>query len=128
MAVPNVGVLGSHGASAVPLLATLVAWGKAGLAARIERCVDLAAELAQFVRQDSRMLLLAEPQSGIVVWRPKDATLFDKIRQSLPSGSASMTTLGGERWFRNVAANPNADVRLLQDKVREAMVSAQASG
>jgi L-2,4-diaminobutyrate decarboxylase len=30
LAVPNVGVLGSHGATEVPLLATLLAWGRAG--------------------------------------------------------------------------------------------------
>ena len=41
LATPNVGVLGSHGAVAVPLLATLLAWGREGLAARIERCLSL---------------------------------------------------------------------------------------
>ena len=42
LAVPNVGVLGSHGAVAVPLLATLMAWGRSGLEARIDRTMGIA--------------------------------------------------------------------------------------
>jgi len=124
LAVPNVGVLGSHGATAVPLLATLLAWGRSGLAARIERCVELAGRFAQFVRDDARLELLAPPQTAIVAWRPRDAATFERIRQALPPGSTSTTTLGGEPWFRNVAANPNADVGLLAQAVRRALDAA----
>ena len=42
LSVPNVGVLGSHGAIAVPLLATLMSWGQSGLAERIDRTMVLA--------------------------------------------------------------------------------------
>lgn len=121
LAVPNVGVLGSHGATAVPLLATLLAWGRSGLAARIERCVDLAERFAQFVRDDARLELLAPPQSAIVAWRPRQAAAFERVRESLPPGSTSTTMLAGEPWFRNVAANPDADVQLLADAVRRAL-------
>lgn len=124
LAVPNVGVLGSHGATAVPLLATLLAWGRSGVAARIERCVELAGRFAQFVRDDARLELLAPPQTAIVAWRPRDATAFERIRQALPPGSTSTTTLGGEPWFRNVAANPNADVGLVTQAVRRALDAA----
>lgn len=41
LATPNVGVLGSHGAAATALLATLLAWGREGVAQRIEHCMDL---------------------------------------------------------------------------------------
>jgi L-2,4-diaminobutyrate decarboxylase len=121
LAVPNVGVLGSHGASAVPLLATLLAWGRSGLAARIERCVELAGRFAQSVRDDARLELLAPPQTAIVAWRPRDTTAFERIRKALPPASTSTTTLGGEPWFRNVAANPNADVGLVTQAVRRAL-------
>ena len=67
LTVPNVGVLGSHGAAAVPLLATLLAWGRTGIAARIERCVSLADRVADFVDSESRLRLLAAPRTGIVV-------------------------------------------------------------
>lgn len=121
LTVPNVGVLGSHGATAVPLLATLLAWGRSGLAARIERCVDLAERFAQFVRDDARLQLLAPPQTAIVAWRPRQAAAFERVRRALPPGSTSTTTLGGEPWFRNVAANPDADVQWLVDTVRQAL-------
>lgn len=121
LAVPNVGVLGSHGATAVPLLATLLAWGREGLAARIEHCVRLAEQLAEFVEGDSRLVLLAAPQTGIVVWRPGDSATFDGVSRNLPIGAASTTTIAGERWFRSVAANPNADIKLLISGLRKAI-------
>jgi len=121
LAVPNVGVLGSHGASAVPLLATILAWGREGLSARIEHCMDLAKQLAEFVLGDSRLVLLTAPQTGIVIWRPSDNTAFDCISQNLPAGAASTITIGGERWFRNVAANPNADINLIISAIRKAI-------
>ncbi len=121
LAVPNVGVLGSHGATAVPLLATLLAWGRAGIAARIERCVSLADRLAEFVDSDSRLRLLAQPRTGIVVWRPRDSGKFDRLSRKLPTGATSITTIAGERWFRMVAANPNADIDLLIGGIQKAI-------
>lgn len=123
LALPNVGLLGSHGATAVPLLATLLAWGREGLAARIDHCMAQAEQLADFVQGDARLVLLARPASGVVVWRPADGEVgFDRLQARLPAGSASVTVLGGERWFRNVSANPNADV----GQVVEGMIKALA--
>lgn len=113
LATPNVGVLGSHGAAATALLATLLAWGREGVAQRIEHCVDLARCLRDFVATDERLELYAEPQTGIVVWRPKDENLFDQVLQQLPVGSTSTTSIAGVKWLRNVAANPGADIELL---------------
>lgn len=120
LAVPNIGVLGSHGAVAVPLLATLLAWGRQGLAERIERCMRFAEMLATFVRDDPRLVLLGAPQTGVVVWRPRQQADFDRIAAMLPVGAVSTTVLSGTRWFRNVAANPNADVRLLTQAIQRA--------
>jgi L-2,4-diaminobutyrate decarboxylase len=58
-------------------------------------------------------VLLAEPQTGIVAWRPSDTATFESVSHHLPAGAASMTKIVGERWFRSVAANPNADIKLL---------------
>ncbi|MGS0754468.1 pyridoxal phosphate-dependent decarboxylase family protein [Roseateles sp. GG27B] len=113
LATPNVGVLGSHGAAATALLATLLAWGREGVAQRIEHCMDLARCLRDFVATDERLELYAEPQTGIVVWRPKDENLFDQVLQQLPVGSTSTTSIAGVKWLRNVAANPGADIELL---------------
>jgi L-2,4-diaminobutyrate decarboxylase len=121
LATPNVGVLGSHGATATALLATLLAWGHQGVAQRIEHCMDLARCLRDFVAADERLELYAEPQTGIVVWRPKDDRLFDQVLQQLPVGSTSTTSIAGGRWFRNVAANPSADIDLLISTIQKAI-------
>ncbi|MDP3190643.1 pyridoxal-dependent decarboxylase [Rhodoferax sp.] len=113
LATPNVGVLGSHGATATVLLATLLAWGHQGVAQRIEHCMNLARSLSDFVASDERLELYAEPQTGIVVWRPKVENSFDQMQQQLPVGSTSTTSIAGGKWFRNVAANPSADIDLL---------------
>ena len=42
LAAPNIGVLGSHGAAATALVAMLLAWGREGVAQRIEHCMKLA--------------------------------------------------------------------------------------
>ncbi len=109
LAVPNVGLLGSHGAVAVPLLATILVWGRDGLAQRIDHCMSAAEALADFVDADRRLILLARPETGIVIWRPVTGDV-EHLYDSLPTGIASLTTIASERWFRNVAANPLVDV------------------
>lgn len=113
LATPNVGILGSHGAVAVPLLATLLAWGREGIAARIERCMTMADELAAFLANDRRLELLSPPQTGVVVWRAIETEATEKLHAALPHGSTSLTTLPSGRWLRNVAANPNVDMAAL---------------
>jgi L-2,4-diaminobutyrate decarboxylase len=122
LATPNVGVLGSHGATATALLATLLAWGHEGVARRIEHCMDLARCLRDFVAADERLELYAVPQTGIVVWRPKEQNLFDQVLQRLPVGSTSITSIAGGKWFRNVAANPSADIAILTARIHGALV------
>lgn len=124
MATPNIGVLGSHGAVAVPLLATLMAWGRKGFADRIERCMGFGDQFAEFVLDDSRLALFAPPQTGIVLWRPKVNMAFDQVAALLLNGSTSTTSVAGERWFRNVAANPNADINELIRTVKQSIDNA----
>jgi L-2,4-diaminobutyrate decarboxylase len=110
LAMPNVGVLGSHGATAVPLFATLMAWGRQGTAARIDALVAVASDLASLILSHDQLELLALPQTGVVVWRPKKTDLTEQLFATMPSGSCSLTTLDGERWLRNVAANPSFEL------------------
>lgn len=121
LAAPNIGILGSHGAVAVPLLATLLAWGREGLADRIDRCMAMSERLAASVEADERLELLAQPQTGVVVWRPTGDGTAEQLHALLPPGSASLTTLGGERWIRNVAANPSLDFEQFLDAVERAI-------
>ncbi|MDQ2878547.1 MAG: aminotransferase class V-fold PLP-dependent enzyme [Pseudomonadota bacterium] len=113
LASPNVGLLGSHGASAVPLLATLLSWGREGLAQRLDRCVEAAEVLGRFVDAHPLLELFAPPNCGVVAWRPRDAALLQPIVGALGPGSVSTALIDGELWLRNVAANPEVDPALL---------------
>lgn len=120
LAAPNVGVLGSHGATALPLAATLLAWGREGTAERIDRCMDIAARLAASVEEDDRLELFSGPETGIVVWRPRAAADLDELRGRMEEAFVSVTTVGGERWLRSVSANPMADPELVLAAVLDA--------
>lgn len=113
---PNIGLLGSHGATAIPLLAMLWSWGRVGVAKRIEHCVQMADTLAQNFSKDSRVELLGQPQTAIVVWRPCQVHLVEQIVKQLPAGIASTVTINNEKWIRHTATNPNADiVQIIQE-------------
>ena len=121
LATPNVGVLGSHGAVAVPLMATLLAWGRHGVASRIETCMATADRLAAFVASNERLELLTEPQTGVVVWRPIDPELSTRLHERMPVGATSLTKLSSGIWLRNVAANPNSDLQLFEQHMHAAL-------
>ena len=118
LAVPNVGVQGSHGAVAVPLLATLLSWGRSGLAARIDRSMAIADDLWQRLDAHPEAALFGPQASGVILWRPRGADDVRSVRASLPVGLASVTTVDGKDWLRNVAANPNADVETIWQAMR----------
>jgi L-2,4-diaminobutyrate decarboxylase len=116
LAAPNVGVLGSHGASALPLAATLLAWGKRGVAERIERCMALADELARLVDEHERLRLFRPPTTGVVLWRVpgKDSRA---VRDGLHGARVSLAEAAGQTWLRSVSANPMADPELVVRRV-----------
>ena len=109
LAKPNIGVLGSHGASAVSLLAMLMAWGRRGLADRLELCMANAEKLATWLNDEPEFELLDRPETGVIVFRPRLASV-EKILSHLPPGLASTTQLAGDTWMRCVSSNPNADI------------------
>lgn len=118
---PNVGLLGSHGATAIPLLAMLMSWGREGVAQRVERCMAMAEELADFIRADNRLELYAKPMTGIVVWRARDPQIFERLLKHLPVGMTSTVTIEQNKWLRNTAANPNADVPLMIETIQQVL-------
>lgn len=123
LATPNVGVLGSHGAAAVPLIATLLAWGRQGIAARIESCIAMASALANLISDDERLELLAPPETGVVVWRAAKIETTLKLHAALPLGSTSLMTVRDGRWLRNVAANPNFDTEAFAVALKNALLT-----
>lgn len=111
LAIPNVGVLGSHGATAAPLAATLLAYGLDGVVEWIDHSMSLADQLYELVTAHPALEARTTPQSGVVNWR--------RIDQTHPAHAAdhgvfvSTTTIEGQQWLRSVAANPMADPELV---------------
>lgn len=120
LAMPNIGVLGSHGAVAIPLLATLLAWGRSGLADRIDRCMSAAQKLAETLSAHHGWQIFAMPETGVVLFRPQNQDC-DSIFTRLPSGLASTTRIDNEIWLRSVAANPNVDIAAVTDAILKAV-------
>jgi len=118
---PNVGLLGSHGATAIPLLAMLMSWGRAGVALRIERCMAMADQLAEYIGNEARLALFALPTTGIVVWRARSQPVFERLLKDLPVGMTSTVTIGQDKWLRNTAANPNADMSRMIETIRKVL-------
>ncbi len=120
LTTPNVGILGSHEAMAIPLLGTLIAWGREGLARRIEICLGNAESLAIAIDANHDFELFAEPKTGIVVFRPKSHQV-DAVAQKLSPTTVSTTFINGDRWLRCVSVNPNADIATIEDRIRSSL-------
>ena len=119
LAKPNVGVQGSRSAAAIPLLATLLAWGREGLAQRLDHLMEVAEALADAIEASERLELWGRPQTAINVFRPLDRRT-DAFVEALPAGMLSKCVLDGETWARSVAANPSVDIDCVIESVRAA--------
>lgn len=109
LAQPNIGLQGSRGAAAIPLLATLLAWGREGLVQRIEHTISLAEKFAALIEGDKNLTLWAKPETAITVFRPQHLSV-ETFMERMPRGMLSTGMIRQERWVRSVAANPLADV------------------
>ncbi len=122
LGAPNVGLLGSHGQAALPLAATLLAWGRDGVRERIDADLATADLLARLVAQHLDLQLWAPPVSGIVIWRPSGQDL-PALRERLTGAWVSLADIDDQQWLRSVALNPHADpptvVRQVLDASRQ---------
>lgn len=126
LAAPNVGLLGSHGATALPLALTLLAWGRAGTARRIDRCTELAVRLAHRVGRERDLTTFAAPVTGILLWRAAGVEVAE-LRRRMRGAFVSLSSVHGETWLRSVAANPNADPDRVVDAVLDALTRLRAA-
>ncbi len=124
LAVPNIGVLGSHGATAVPLMATFLAYGRAGIAGMLDRSIALADDLHELIEQSDDFIARSTPRSGVVCWRHTSVTPEQIKASLLGEVFVSTTVVEGEPWLRSVAANPMANPAAVIDGVRRAARSA----
>ena len=115
--MPNVGILGSHGATAVPLLATLLAYGRRGVARWIDESMAHADALARRVELEPNLVLRTPPQAGVVNWRHVDIDASEVQRRLPDDVFVAAMTIDGEPWLRSVAANPMADPHLVVSAV-----------
>lgn len=116
LARPNVGVLGSHGQSALPLYLTLLASGRQGMSDRIEADLAMAARLANLVAEHPGLELWGPSVTGVVAWRPngfESHEAISELRSDLQNAFVSSVQIDGTWWLRSVAANPNADPQLV---------------
>ncbi len=120
LAVPNVGLLGSHGTAAIPLAATLLSWGRRGVAGRIEADMATADLLARLVVDHPALVLWAPPVTGVVNWRPTGRDPAG-VRDRLTDAWVSLADIAGVRWFRSVAANPLANPNHVIDRIAAAL-------
>lgn len=119
---PNIGLLGSHGGNAIALYAMLLAWGNAGLVERIERCMSTATQLGEWLGNHSEVAHCLPNQSGVIAWVPKSQTVAE-VAARLPPGIASTTTVDGQPLLRHVAANPNANLKLITEAIDRALLT-----
>jgi L-2,4-diaminobutyrate decarboxylase len=116
LARPNVGVQGSRSAAAIPLLATLLAWGRKGVAQRLDHLMQIADSLADAIEKCDRLELWGRPQTAINVFRPVHSSTAALV-QALPPGMLSTCVLDGQTWARSVAANPSVDMDLVVGRI-----------
>jgi glutamate/tyrosine decarboxylase-like PLP-dependent enzyme len=119
LAKPNVGVQGSRSAAAIPLLATLLAWGREGVAQRLDHLMQMADSLADAIEKCDRLELWGRPQTAINVFRPVNSST-PRFLQKLPPGMLSTCVLDGQTWARSVAANPSVDMDLVVERLMAA--------
>jgi len=117
---PNIGLLGSHGAVAIPLLATLTAWGREGIAQRIESAMHLAEALYTYLQSRDDIILFGPATTGVILWRPTNKDI-EVVLDRIPTDVVSSTTIDGQLWLRHVAANPNADLTAVCESIDQAL-------
>ena len=109
LATPNIGIQGSRGVAAIPLLVILIAWGKEGLVNHIDHTMSMVSKLAIKLKNEDKMTLWAMPATGITIFRPTSMNI-DKFYKRLPEGIFSSCIINNEKWIRSVAANPLAHI------------------
>jgi glutamate/tyrosine decarboxylase-like PLP-dependent enzyme len=120
LASPNVGVQGSRGAAAIPLLATMIAWGKNGFSNRIDHAMSIATKLAKALDREKNISLWAMPKTGVSVFRPLTMSVGE-LYINLPEGMFSTCILDDQKWLRSVAANPLADIDDIISTIQKAV-------
>lgn len=118
LTTPNIGLQGSRGASAIPLLATLITLGKDGIVDLIEHSIEIADKLCKELSKEENLCVLESQQTAITIFRPLNYTTEDFFKQ-LPEGMFSTCIIDNQLWLRSVAVNPLADIDKIISTVKK---------
>lgn len=120
LSAPNIGLLGSSGARALPLAATFLAWGRYGLAAVIDTGMLRIEQLERIVLESDDLEAGCRNRTGVLLWRPIGASedYLRATQRRLEESWVSIAIVDGEAWFRSVGANPMADPALVVSEIR----------
>ncbi len=125
LSTPNVGVLGSHSAVAVPLLATLLAWGVSGLVQRLDSAMQTWDDIRTHLQSQIQVQVHAASDCGVLLWRMSSDSQTQALLSSMPAGMASSAMYKGQLWIRQVAANPNINEHLFIQNVDRLIASVE---
>lgn len=120
--VPNVGLLGSASARAVPLMATLLAFGQNGIASLIDEAILRMDGLYKELSEMPGVVTFKPPNTGVLLWRPTSRSA-ESVIEKLPVGMSSLTKVNEMTWLRQVAANPMAEIDLIFATIRSVVRS-----
>jgi L-2,4-diaminobutyrate decarboxylase len=98
---------------AFKIAVTLRALGRNGIGALVERCCDVAGEVADLVAAHPGLTLWARPELSTVIFRPAGATDADVAgirRRLLEDGTAVLgrATVDGQVWLKLTLLRPGA--------------------
>lgn len=98
---------------AFKIAVTLRALGRNGIGALVERCCDVAGEVADLVAAHPGLMLWARPDLSTVIFRPVGATDADVAgirRRLLEDGTAVLgrATVDGQVWLKLTLLRPGA--------------------
>eukprot|EP00944_MAST-04C_sp_MAST-4C-sp1_P007843 g7843.t1 len=121
LGAPNIGVLGTSSAAAIPLCATILNYGIDGVVDLIEKDMERADALIDLLRlHEGEFEVFGKNVCAVVVWRPRHADVKE-VRGLLQNGWVSLCEINEELWFRSVFSNPNADPQMLFNEVLAAI-------
>lgn len=106
---PNIGIQGSREASAINLLATLLAYVQDGIEKTINILMENAKILHEFLKNNDKFEVFNPLISGINVFCHVSIPT-EELYEKLPNGMFSTLKIDDKLYLRSVSANPNANI------------------
>lgn len=96
---------------ALKVWATLAALGRKGVIARVQRFNELARELAEMIRDEPELELLAQPQTSIVAFRARPRDCNPEQREEVNARLAETVQLRGRAFITGTVLDDHETLR-----------------